>query len=170
MLGYEVVVDSGFDAVGLLPDSGDYYSYFWYYGVDNYFKLSQGVGISHWYFWEVWGWQGLLVGAEINGIKYGQINSVENFYTIPNKFKLLKNYPNPFNSTTEIKYKLPYLANVKLSIFDINGKLVNILLNRRQDKGEYKIKWRADRIGSGVYFIVYQFNQRMISKKCLLIK
>ncbi len=64
----------------------------------------------------------------------------------------LWNYPNAFNSSTEIKYYLPQQAEVKLEIFDLLGRRVMILFNGRQDAGYHSINWKAKNQPSGIYF------------------
>ncbi len=80
-----------------------------------------------------------------------------NLNSVPENFSLSQNYPNPFNPVTSIKYSVPELSKVKLSIFDINGKEVNTLVNTNQLPGEYNIRWNGkDAFGntapSGAYF------------------
>src|SRR6266571_8214531 len=49
----------------------------------------------------------------------------ENGKIIPEQFALLGNYPNPFNPTTTIKYRLPEVSNVTVEVYDVLGRLVN---------------------------------------------
>jgi PKD repeat protein len=86
------------------------------------------------------------------------INDNEN---LPKEFSLSQNYPNPFNPATIIEYSIPYLANnsqqkVKLSVHDILGREVSILVNENQPAGSYKVKFDASsidkEISSGIYF------------------
>jgi len=75
-----------------------------------------------------------------------------NYQTVPNEFSLSPNYPNPFNSSTTIRYTIPSAGPVMLSIYDILGRKVRSLLDIQQPAGEYQVTWEADRFGSGVYF------------------
>ena len=74
-----------------------------------------------------------------------------------NSFKLLQNYPNPFNPKTVISYQLPAFSNVDLSIYNLQGKKVAALVNKRQAPGSYKIIWDGKdesgrEVSSGNYF------------------
>jgi hypothetical protein len=72
--------------------------------------------------------------------------------SIPNAFTLYQNYPNPFNPSTEIRYSVPTFSNVKLSIYNILGQEVAILVNEQMQPGNYSIQWNASRMSSGLYF------------------
>jgi hypothetical protein len=76
---------------------------------------------------------------------------------IPTEFKLYQNYPNPFNPISKIKYQIPAnvkgeMSNVKLIIYDILGKEVEILVNLKQTQGTYEINFNGTDYPSGVYF------------------
>ncbi|MCK4654382.1 MAG: SBBP repeat-containing protein [Candidatus Cloacimonetes bacterium] len=69
----------------------------------------------------------------------------------------LSNYPNPFNPTTTINYQLPEDSKVKLSIYNIKGQKVKILVNKILPAGEHSIIWdgkdsNGNRVSSGIYF------------------
>ena len=78
------------------------------------------------------------------------IRSIEGI--VPDDFVLAQNYPNPFNPTTKIRFETPVSGNVKLSIYDISGKELAILLNGRMNSGAYEYQWNAVDFPSGVYF------------------
>lgn len=90
--------------------------------------------------------------------------------SIPASFSLSQNYPNPFNPVTIIKYELPSGANVKLTVFDVNGKEVTVLINSFQEHGTYSIEWDASGFSSGVYFYSVSAGDLYEAKKMLLIK
>ena len=96
--------------------------------------------------------------------------SIEDELTLfPKYFSLFQNYPNPFNPVTTISYQLSQSSNVSLSIYNINGQLVDTLLNEFQDAGIYQIKWGADNIKSGVYFYRIKVGEFVETKKCVLL-
>ncbi len=64
----------------------------------------------------------------------------------------LWNYPNAFNSSTEIKYYLPDEMEVKLEIFNLLGRRMDILYKEKQTKGYHNINWKAKNYPSGIYF------------------
>jgi hypothetical protein len=95
----------------------------------------------------------------------------EDFFT----FKLLSNYPNPFNPTTTIRYALPKPAFVNLLVYDINGKIIKNLVHENQDAGEYTISWSGDNnsslpVASGVYFYRISADKYQATRQMLLLK
>ncbi|MBK9405615.1 MAG: T9SS type A sorting domain-containing protein [Ignavibacteria bacterium] len=91
---------------------------------------------------------------------YNLSNSVE--IGIPDKFALSQNYPNPFNPKTIIDFQLPENGNVKLSVYDINGKIVSVLINQFMPAGYYSAAFNSSGISSGVYF--YRLESGGLSK------
>jgi subtilisin-like proprotein convertase family protein len=71
---------------------------------------------------------------------------------IPLKFELSLNYPNPFNPTTNIKYRIANNSFVSLKIYDVLGKEVTTLVNEKQNAGEYLAVFNGSGLSSGVYF------------------
>ena len=81
----------------------------------------------------------------------------KNSEQVPIKFALYQNYPNPFNPVTKIKFDVPSnvkseTTNVKLVIFDILGREVTTLLDKKLQPGSYKTVWDGSNFASGVYF------------------
>lgn len=68
------------------------------------------------------------------------------------KFNLSQNYPNPFNPSTTIGFDIPRSSNVKLVIYDMLGKVVDILVNGQMDAGNYSISYTNRNLSSGIYF------------------
>ncbi len=76
---------------------------------------------------------------------------------VPTEYSLSQNYPNPFNPETSIKYGLPEPAQVKITIYDVNGRLIRTLVSGQKSAGNHSAIWNGrDEIGrkvvSGVYF------------------
>ena len=71
---------------------------------------------------------------------------------IPVKYSLGQNFPNPFNPSTIINYQLPKNNYVKLVVYDILGREVATLVNKKQIAGNYKVEFNATNYPSGVYF------------------
>jgi len=95
--------------------------------------------------------------------------------TTPSNFRLFANYPNPFNASTRIYYSLPQAADVKLNIYSLNGKLVNTLVNNHQVSGYYGYNWDGtdhlgNQVSSGVYIYCLQADNRVESRKMVLMK
>ncbi len=73
--------------------------------------------------------------------------------TLPETYRLASAYPNPFNPTTMISFELPELVKVKLEVYNVNGQLVNTLIDSRMDAGYHSIIWGAGNHASGIYFV-----------------
>jgi hypothetical protein len=71
---------------------------------------------------------------------------------IPVSFALHQNYPNPFNPVTKINFDVPITAHVKLRVYDILGREVEVLVNENMKPGNYDVAWNAVNYASGVYF------------------
>ncbi len=89
---------------------------------------------------------------------------------IPSVYSLAQNYPNPFNPSTTILYQLPKSTYVKLSIYDITGRLVETLVNEHKNAGYYSVNWNADNISSGIYIYRIEAGEFSTVRKCLVVK
>jgi len=90
--------------------------------------------------------------------------------TIPKQFYLYQNYPNPFNPTTFISYELKTSSFITLRVFDLNGKEVTTLINKKQSAGSYTIEFNASSLSSGIYFYSLQTESYTETKKMILVK
>jgi hypothetical protein len=84
-------------------------------------------------------------------------NSVADPEPVPPRYELMPNYPNPFNPSTTIRYRIASREHVELVVYDVSGALVRTLVNESRPGGSYSLEWdgRGDRgttVGSGVYF------------------
>ncbi len=108
------------------------------------------------------------------------ILNVKDIAEIPTTFGLSQNYPNPFNPVTSIKYQIPATSGVRISIYNLLGQEVKILVNEEQSAGFYAILWNGTdnnnrSVASGVY--IYRIdasagekNHFVQVKKMLMIK
>jgi len=94
----------------------------------------------------------------------------EDFENIPAQITLYPNYPNPFNNSNTIRYYLPVRSNIKLSIFNSLGQLIEVLLNEEQFVGHHALKWYSKDALTGVYYIQLQTKHHSIINKCVLLK
>ena len=85
-------------------------------------------------------------------------------------YQLYQNYPNPFNPETAIRYNLAKRALVELSVYNLLGQRVAILVNKKQDAGAHKIVWHAQDLPAGIYFIQLKAEDFSQTRKCLLLK
>lgn len=88
----------------------------------------------------------------------------------PQEFELMQNYPNPFNPSTTIRFRLPEDSFVRLEIFDILGRRVEVLVNGEMATGSHEIFWNASRLSSGVYIYRLTAGQTVLTRKMTLVK
>ncbi len=109
-----------------------------------------------------------------NGVYYGDANnlvlSLDNKMDKEITFALSQNYPNPFNPTTKIKYQLPILTNVRLSVYDVLGREIKVLVNQEKPAGSYEVEFDGANLPSGVYFCRMEADKYSDTKKLLLLK
>ena len=94
---------------------------------------------------------------------------------IPETFSLSQNYPNPFNPSTKIRFQIPSSVEttrrvVSLTIYDILGKQVAVLVNQNLQPGTYEVNWNAADFPSGVYFYTLKAGDYTETRKMVLIK
>ena len=80
--------------------------------------------------------------------------------SLPTEYKLLGNYPNPFNPSTTINYALPVQSNIEINIFDIMGRVVRTFDLNGQSAGYQNVLWNGrnennEQVASGIY--LYRF-------------
>jgi parallel beta-helix repeat protein/predicted outer membrane repeat protein len=90
--------------------------------------------------------------------------------SLPNGFCLEPVRPNPFNPATEIRYRLPGASHVKLRVYNISGKLVEILTEGWRDAGEHQLTFNGSRLASGMYFVKLQAGESTGVQKMILLK
>ena len=89
---------------------------------------------------------------------------------------LYDNHPNPINSSTSISFYITERCNVEMTIYNIKGEMVKILINDTFDKGDHSIYWKSDdfsgqRVGSGLY--LYKLDINGVTKeikKCIVMR
>jgi hypothetical protein len=99
----------------------------------------------------------------VTGIEAAAGNNVSSY-------SLSKNYPNPFNPSTIIKYSIPQSGYVSLKVFNLQGEEVAVLFEGNQSGGIYTVKFDAAGLSNGVYFYQLQSGSFRETKKLLLIK
>ncbi|MBV6422036.1 MAG: hypothetical protein DAHOPDDO_03324 [Ignavibacteriaceae bacterium] len=89
---------------------------------------------------------------------------------VPTDYALEQNFPNPFNPSTTIKFSIPEAGMVKLTIFDLLGQEVKILVDEPRQAGSYTELFNASGLNSGVYFYELRVNELILTKKMQLLK
>jgi hypothetical protein len=88
----------------------------------------------------------------------------------PLTFGLQQNYPNPFNPSTQIKYSVPENGFVNLSVHNLVGEEVRVLVSETVDAGFYEVTFNAANLPSGTYFYRLQTSNTVQLKKMILLK
>lgn len=96
------------------------------------------------------------------------INQQQN--NVPLTIKLNQNYPNPFNPSTTISYSVSNLSWVKITLYDVTGRIVRVLMNDIRTPGDYKLKFDASGLSSGVYFYALEAGKYSQTRKMVLLK
>ena len=94
---------------------------------------------------------------------------------LPENFRLYQNYPNPFNSGTELCYDLPLKKNVKLTIYNLLGQMVKVLVNETQAADSYAYKWdgtdfHGERVPTGIYLYKIEAGYWTKTEKMMLLR
>ena len=88
----------------------------------------------------------------------------------PQSFDVLRNFPNPFNPTTTIRYELGTSEFVQLEVFNVLGQKVATLVNGVQDAGSHQLQWQAENQPTGIYLAVLNTGQSTHTTKMLMIR
>lgn len=87
-----------------------------------------------------------------------------------NQFVLYQNYPNPFNPATTICYELPRSGPVRLTVYNMLGQEVSMLVDTQQPAGIHQVTFNASQLASGVYFYRLQSGEKILVRKMLVMK
>jgi hypothetical protein len=85
-------------------------------------------------------------------------------------YTLHQNYPNPFNPATAIRYSIPTAERVTLTVYDLRGQEVAVLVNGHQNAGAHEVQFDARDLASGVYFYQIKAGSFNATRKMLLMK
>ncbi|NQS97803.1 MAG: T9SS type A sorting domain-containing protein [candidate division Zixibacteria bacterium] len=104
-----------------------------------------------------------VIGADI-------ISDTSENPSVPFRFYLAKPYPNPFNSSTIIRFSLDEAGYVEMSIYDMLGREIEKLISSELPQGPGYVRWNAGDLSSGVYFINFRSNNNSAVEKAVLLK
>ena len=96
--------------------------------------------------------------------------STETPADLPEKLALAQNYPNPFNPATLISYALPEQTHVRLTVYDMLGRTVSVLVDEVQSPGSYRVNWDATEMTSGVYIYRLEAGGQTLTRSMTLVK
>ncbi|OIO18371.1 MAG: hypothetical protein COZ80_06550 [Ignavibacteria bacterium CG_4_8_14_3_um_filter_37_9] len=111
-----------------------------------------------------------LIGYKIDGQIVGSLTGVKNESTTLDNYWLDQNYPNPFNPTTTISFSLPEGQNVELTLYNILGRKMVMLLNEYKQAGKHKLEFISSGLPSGVYFYQLKAGQFIQTKRLVILK
>lgn len=115
-------------------------------------------------------------GEEVSGKV--RLTGSEDVYALPDGFELSQNYPNPFNPETEIRFAVPPREgdhSVILTVYNLLGQKVRILVHGRRDAGYYTVRWdglnnEGQPVASGLYYYILQVGQFKAMKRMIMLK
>jgi len=139
---------------------------------ENIANLSPGYTLSIWTYddsivWAVGG-GGMILHTTTGGEPLTFIShQTENF---SDDYEIYQNYPNPFNSSTNLEFVIIKKGYYKLEIFDITGKVINIIYSGQLDAGKYRIPFFSKDLSSGIYFYRLAGEKNSRVKRMVIIK
>ena len=98
------------------------------------------------------------------------VNLLGDYSVNPTEFSIDNIYPNPFNPLTTIAYSVSNNQNIEINIYDLNGKLIEKLINDFHGTGFYTVDWNAGSNPTGVYIVELKGDYDFVTKKITLIK
>ncbi|MEW6510509.1 MAG: 5'-nucleotidase C-terminal domain-containing protein [Bacteroidota bacterium] len=107
--------------------------------------------------------EGRVFNIAITGVSDGQ-------GALPEHFRLDQNYPNPFNPRTTIRFVLPYTARISISVHNVLGQLVTILVDGVFAEGEHAVEWDAASAATGCYFYTLTAGAVRLTRKMTLVR
>jgi len=106
---------------------------------------------------------------ENNGISMVDILTTEDM-SIPSVVTLSSAYPNPFNPSTQVSFSIPEDMDVSLTVYDMQGRIVETLVSGFSNKGTYDVQWDASNTSSGIYMITLETSSEAKTTKVVLVK
>ena len=110
-----------------------------------------------------------VIGSQLIATGIAPLAAARN---IPSGYTLFANYPNPFNPSTTIEFALPEAIHVTVTVFDVLGRTVDVVVDEKKPAGTWRVEFDASRFGlsSGMYFCRIQAGPFTDTKKMLLMK
>jgi len=114
--------------------------------------------------------EGTVTDNPVMYLNYEVATGIDEENKLPADFTLQQNYPNPFNAVTTIGITMEKAADVNLSIFNITGARVAVLLDGELDAGYHAVRWNAENEASGIYYYRLTSDEGTLTKRMALLK
>lgn len=101
---------------------------------------------------------------------YTSTTSIAQEDEVPQTYRLNQNYPNPFNPTTTITFEVPQTSELSLKVYDLTGRLRQVLAQGSYTTGTHSIQWDASKLPSGLYVYQLSAGSHTLSRKMTLVK
>ena len=108
----------------------------------------------------------MIIGNGITPYRFSEVSGEVSIKEI----NISNAHPNPFNPTTNINYVVNQPTNIKVTIFDVAGRVVDVVENGYKVEGDYSLSWNAVNKSSGIYYISIQTDNNIYSQKVILLK
>jgi hypothetical protein len=121
-------------------------------------------------------WTVRAVDSAFNGGPFAQgsfnigVTTANGPEAVPRVYSFDGTYPNPFSSSTTIRYGLPESASVDVAVYDILGRLVTRLVQDERPAGFHEVEWDALVLASGVYLVRFSTESFTKTRRVLLLK
>lgn len=95
---------------------------------------------------------------------------IETLLSKPTEFSLEQNFPNPFNPTTTIRFSIPEAVHIKITIFNLLGQEIAVLVDEIRESGSHSVDFNASQLNSGIYIYKIESGSFIQTRKMTLIK
>ena len=123
--------------------------------------------------------QTLVIGTNGSGvflnanIGHSMSTSVEDELVsseLPSGYSLEQNYPNPFNPQTTIPFNLVASGHVRMAVYDVLGREVNLLVDQTMQAGQHRVTWEAGQLPTGNYLVRLEAGGKVMTRSMVLMK
>ncbi len=111
-------------------------------------------------------------GRGIWALNLNQVQKTDRANTaseLPDSFELLSNYPNPFNPSTTVSFRVAAESHIRVSVFDMLGRKVATLTDQPYTGGTHQVQWDASAMASGQYIYRMEANGKLVGAKAMLL-
>lgn len=172
---WELALDAGFENSVLQLSTGEAtIAPLTFAAVDGLLSslgVGEGESVTVWHRAIATDGSGFNTGAVASvTLQRGIVTSASEGTELAGSFRLEQNYPNPFNPVTNIRYELPAAGNVQLSVYNMLGQRVALLVNEMQAAGTHTVRFDGSRLSSGVYLYRLESEGTQLTRRMMLVK